>query len=579
MRLVGMFVLAVVLVTACAPASTPTPTLLPSTPTTPPTDVPATATLALVAASLAGPQAGSSMLWMDGAELAYVPAGEFVMGNDQGNTPQKTIYVDPYWMYTTPVTNKMYTQCVATGNCAPPAQEVGSPVYSNPLYGDFPAVGVTWDMAANYCTWAQAQLPTEAQWEKAARGDDGAVYPWGISDPACDLLNFEGCLGHSSSVLDFQDGRSPYGMYDMAGNVFQWVNDIYDEHAYDSMAARNPTGPASGSSHVLRGSSYETEEVLLPSAVRHFGAAAYHSSELGFRCAVPEPKALAPYCQLSSYVPTGAGPSSSTCELPELGAQRNYCEGRRGFVTITIPDAATYRITTPGYDCSDAVVNGERLVTCAGPDLSSGKLTVCNPACSGAPSETGSPVVCDPGYNMDPSTSACIYAPIEREAGVSGCPAGYNLVQRGDSKICAAGLNQNGTCGLGTYYDGQYGACVSPSVGADAPYGISDPGLAAELYQGCAAGYTYDPAYQCCQAMTGAAYPGCPVGFAFDPEKTSCIPHQISVNSPGCMTVTLNIPRCALIPEDTCSVITNEALCKINQLCEWQERQGFCRPK
>ena len=180
----------------------------------------------------------------------------------------------------------MYTQCVATGNCAPPAQEVGSPVYSNPLYGDFPVVGVTWDMAANYCGWAQAQLPTEAQWEKAARGADGAVYPWGLADPSCSVVNSEGCLGHSSSVLDFPDGRSPYGAYDMAGNVFQWVKDFYDEHAYDSMAARNPTGPASGSSHVLRGSSYETEKALLSSAVRHFGASAYHSSELGFRCAV-----------------------------------------------------------------------------------------------------------------------------------------------------------------------------------------------------------------------------------------------------------------------------------------------------
>jgi hypothetical protein len=434
-------------------------------------------------------------------------------------------------------------------------------------------------MAANYCGWAQAQLPSEAQWEKAARGEDGAVYPWGIAAPSCSVLNFKGCLGHSSSVLDFPDGRSAYGMYDMAGNVFQWVNDFYDEHAYDSMQARNPSGPASGNSHVLRGSSYETEKAILASAVRHFGASAYHSAELGFRCAVPQPKALAPYCQLSSYVPTGARPSDNTCELPQLGTQNAYCTGHKGFATITIPDGATYRITTTGYECSDAVVNGERLVTCAGPDLTSGKLTVCNPSCSGAPSETGAPVVCDPGYNLDPSTSACIYAPIERAPGVAGCPAGYNLIERGDSKVCAPGLNQNGQCAPGTYFDGQYGACVSPAAGADAPYGIRDSALASQLFQGCAAGYTYDSSYQCCQATAGGAYPGCPVGFTFDPEKNACVPHQISVSAPGCMTVTLNIARCAGSPEDVCSNITNESLCKINVLCEWQERQGFCRPK
>ena len=579
MRLLAVILLAVVFASACSPTPTAAPTVAPPTQLVPPTELAPTATPALAPAALAGPQAGSSMLWLDGGELLYVPAGEFVMGNDQGNTPQKTVYLDSFWIYASAVTNKMYGQCVATGNCAPPAQEVGSPVYSNPLYGDFPVVGVTWDMAANYCGWSQAQLPTEAQWEKAARGGEGAVYPWGLATPACSVLNFKGCLGHSNSVLDFPDGRSPYGAYDMAGNVFQWVGDFYDEHAYDSMAPRNPTGPASGNSHVLRGSSYETEKTLLASAVRHFGASAYHSSELGFRCAISEPKALAPYCQLSSYVPTGAGPSDGTCELPPIGTQHTYCEGRKGFATITIPDGATYKMATKGFECSDAIVNGERLVTCAGPDLSSGKLTVCNPACSGAPSETGAPIVCDPGYNLDPSSSACIYAPVDRAPGVGGCAPGYNLVARGDRKICSIGLNQNGQCPQGTYFDGQYGACVSPAGGADAPYGVNDPSLASLTFQGCAAGYTFDANYQCCQANSGGTYPGCPVGFAPDAEKNSCVPHQISVSSPGCITVSLNVPRCAVVPEDLCSTIVNEAICKINPLCEWQERQGFCRPK
>jgi hypothetical protein len=468
---------------------------------------------------------------------------------------------------------------VATGNCAPPAQQIGSPVYSNLQYGDFPAVGVTWDMAANYCGWTQAQLPTEAQWEKAARGASGAVFPWGIADPSCSVLNFKGCLGHASGVLDYPDGRSPYGAYDMAGNVFQWVNDFYSEHAYDSIDPRNPTGPAAGDSHVLRGSSYETELPLLPSGVRHFGGSGYTSAELGFRCSVPQPKPLAPFCQLSSYIPTGAGPSGSTCELPKMGVQRNYCAGRVGFATITIPEGAVFRITKPGFSCSDAIVNGERLITCSGPDETSGKLTVCNAACGGEPTETGAPVVCDPGYNLDPSTVSCIYAPIGLDADVAGCPVGYNLIQRGSRKICAIGLNQNGACPLGMYFDGQYGACVSPVAGADAPFGINDPTAASQVFQGCAAGYTFDPAYQCCQANAGGAYPGCPLGFAYESERNTCVPQRISVSSPGCVTVLMNIARCKLIPEDVCSVIINEAICKRNVLCYWEERQGYCRPK
>ena len=213
MRPLGLIILAVVLVTSCAPAPTTTPAAPLPTNTLAPTTVPATETPALAPAALAGPQAGTSMLWTDGGMLVYVPSGEFIMGSGVGSTPQKTVFLDGYWIYATPVTNKMYTQCVATGNCAPPAQEVGAAVYSNPLYGDFPVVGVTWDMAANYCGWAQAQLPTEAQWEKAARGDSGAVFPWGIDDPSCSRLNFKGCLGHTNSVLDFPDGRSPYGAY------------------------------------------------------------------------------------------------------------------------------------------------------------------------------------------------------------------------------------------------------------------------------------------------------------------------------------------------------------------------------
>ncbi len=248
---------AALLLAACAPASTPTATAVPPTLAPSPTMPPApTGVPTLVPAALAGPQAGTSMAWLDGSVLLYVPAGSFTVGTGVTSTPEKTVNLGGYWIYQTDVTNKMYAQCVATGNCAPPAQEVGAPAYSNPIYGDYPVVGVTWDMASNYCKWAQAQLPTEAQWEKAARGDSGAVYPWGIDAPGCSLANFHGCLGHINTVTDYAAGSSPYGVLGMAGDVFQWVNDFYDEHYYDNMPAQNPTGPGSGDLHVVRGSSF-----------------------------------------------------------------------------------------------------------------------------------------------------------------------------------------------------------------------------------------------------------------------------------------------------------------------------------
>jgi hypothetical protein len=518
------------------------------------------------------------MVWLDGSQLAYVPAGDFIMGSGIGNTPQKTVSLDPYWIYTTDVTNKMYAQCVASGNCAAPAQEVGTPVYTNPDYGDFPVVGVTWDMATNYCKWAQASLPTEAQWEKAARGQASAVHPWGEANPSCDLLNFSGCLGHISAVTDYPAGRSPYGLLDMAGNVFQWVNDFYDPNYYDTMPAQNPTGPTGGDSHVIRGSSFESDAASTLAAVRHYGAAAYHSRDLGFRCVVQQPKAVAPYCQSSSFVPSGSTASTGVCQSPQAEVGGNYCQGKASHATVLISQDATYQITTTGYSCSDAVVNGQRVLTCTGPDRSSGEVTVCNASCSGQPTQTGASVACDPGYALDSSTGACMYSPTSQQPGVGGCPPGYNLLDRGGQKVCALGLNPNGQCPPGTYFDGQAGACVSPSA-PNAPYGLDNASLASQLYQGCAAGYSYDAKTQCCQASSAGAYPGCPLGSKYDATQKTCVPEQVRVSGPGCVTVSLNLAKCSQ-PVDVCSKITQEQLCLRNSnTCQWSDQTGSCSMK
>jgi len=576
-RLTWLVFVGAMILASCAPATTPVPT---TAPTSGPTSAPVESTEppTLVPVALAGPQAGTTMVWIDGSRLAYVPGGDFVMGMGIGNTPQKTVTLDSYWIGVTDVTNKMYAQCAASGSCAAPAQEIGTPIYTNPDYGDYPVVGVTWDMAANYCQWAQGSLPTEAQWEKAARGQSSSVFPWGNDNPGCDLLNYGGCLKHTNGVNDYPGGRSPYGLFDMAGNVFQWINDFYAEQYYDSMPTSNPTGPASGDSHVIRGSSFETDSAQLQSAIRHFGAPAYHSRDLGFRCVVTQPKAIAPYCQSNSYVPTGSTASTSTCQVPQAEVSGNYCSGGNGFTTVKISQGATYEVGSEGYKCSEAVVDGQRVLTCTGPGNSSGEVSVCNASCSAAPSQTGAAPTCDPGYALDTSTGACVYSPASREPGVGGCPPGYNVVDRGAQKVCALGLSQNGQCPLGTYFDGQAGGCVSPAS-ADAPYGINDTAAASRLFQGCAAGYSYDPQYQCCQSSAGGAYPGCQLGFKYDDTQKTCVPQQVRISGPGCVTVALNLARCSE-PVDICSKITKEPVClRLSSACVWHDSTNTCSPK
>ena len=573
---------------SCAPASTPTPTLAPVTEPSP-TSGPPTAAVppTLVPVALAGPQAGSTMAWLDGSLLTYIPAGDFVMGLGSGNAPQKTISLDGYWIYKTDITNKMYTQCVATGNCAAPAQELGAPVYTNPDYGDYPVVGVTWDMASNYCQWTQGQLPTEAQWEKAARGASGSDYPWGNDKPACDLLNMQGCLGHTNGVNDYPSGASQYGVLDMEGNVFQWIQDFYGENYYDSMPSANPSGPTSGDSHVVRGSSFESDAAQTLAGIRHFGGNAYHNYDLGFRCVVPQPKMIAPSCQTSSYVPTGAA-TTATCQAPDTKVNGNYCAGGIGYTTVTIPAGASFQVkalsgsyqtNVNDYQCTEAVVNGKHILTCSGPNDSSGELTVCNTACSSTSSAANVSPVCDPGYSLDTSTGVCTYSPIASQPGVAGCPVGYNLIDRGGQKVCALGVNQNGQCPVGLFFDSQYGACVPPSGNADAPYGISNSSLAAQIYQGCAAGYTYDQNYQCCQANVGGAYSGCPLGFKYDSTQKTCVPSQVRSSGPGCVTVQLNIAKCSE-PVDVCSKIQYEAVCIRNSYaCKWDDKSKTCNLK
>lgn len=203
----------------------------------------------------------------DGMVIVLVPGGEFTMGSDDGteiDNPIHTVLLDAFWMDQTEVTNGKYAMCVSDGECSPPSDTKSptrSSYFGNAEFDDFPVVNVDWYMASAYCEWAGRRLPTEAEWEKSARGTDERLYPWGNIEPNDSLLNFNSPSRDTTIVGAYPDGRSPYGIFDLAGNVWEWVHDIYDSSYYRNSPRSNPSGPDSSGSgtdfeRVLRGGSW-----------------------------------------------------------------------------------------------------------------------------------------------------------------------------------------------------------------------------------------------------------------------------------------------------------------------------------
>jgi formylglycine-generating enzyme required for sulfatase activity len=564
---------------ACG-GSTPTPIVIVVTATPlPPTEAPVVEPSpipTLVPVALSGPQSGTKMKWIDGSTLIYVPSAEFIMGNGGFDAPVHNVALDAYWIYQTKVTNRMFAQCVAVGACTPPTQELGGPVYSNPEYANHPVVGVSWDQSQAYCTWSQGQLPTEAQWEKAARGTTGNAYPWGSDKPACDLLNLGHCTGATSEVNAFSTGVSPYGLYDMAGNIFEWVSDWYGEAYYKDAPTTNPIGPDSGQYRSVRGSSFETDFNQVESAIRHFLNPSNHRRDTGFRCVVAQPKLFAPYCQLSSFIPSGVLVSNG-CQLPTTNVAGQYCAAGNSFATVNLPADAIYDASKK-LKCDEAVVDGQRVLTCLGPKEkeTTNEITVCNPTCSNSPTVTGAVPTCDPGYTLDSTTGTCNYSPILGQVGLAGCPVGYVLADRGGQQSCVIGTDADGQCPMGLYLDSLSNTCVPPSGLAGAPVGIDNPALAGQSYSGCATGFTYSDKFQCCQAVSGGTYPGCSPGSTYNKDLGACSPGEIKLAGPGCVTLDLTTLKCSQ-PVDTCAPIQNETRCIHNPFCHWDDAEGACK--
>ncbi|MEB2332890.1 MAG: SUMF1/EgtB/PvdO family nonheme iron enzyme [Anaerolineaceae bacterium] len=248
---------------------------------------------------------------IDGMPQVFIPAGVLHMGGYDVRAapdefPSHNVSLDSYWMDQLETTNAMYALCVSAGTCAPP-QDLGTarkPNYFNdPAFKDYPVVYVTWGQAKAYCEWAQRRLPTEAEWERAARGDDMRTFPWGEDKADWRFANFNMLVTDTSRVGSYALGASPFGVLDMAGNVAEWTNDFYSAAYYAASSATNPTGPASSSSlnRAVRGGSLGDAEINIRvskrSSVRGSNLNAVPGSEsylgqfsprIGFRCVEDE---------------------------------------------------------------------------------------------------------------------------------------------------------------------------------------------------------------------------------------------------------------------------------------------------
>ncbi|MBI3162256.1 MAG: SUMF1/EgtB/PvdO family nonheme iron enzyme [Chloroflexi bacterium] len=245
----------------------------------------------------------------DGMTQLLIPAGTFKMGGldvllEGDELPAHDVTLDAFWMDQVEVTNGMYALCAQAGACRLPVKfnsDNQLEYYNNPQFRDYPVVQITWYDANSYCQWTGRRLPTEAEWERAARGDDLRPYPWGGEPPNELNSNSNNIAGDTTRVGSYAAGASPFGVLDMAGNVWEWVADYYSGRYYEESPSVNPLGPEnSGLNHlrVIRGGSFQDNQFDLRVSNRGYetgpdptvasSEAAYYgrsSVKIGFRCA------------------------------------------------------------------------------------------------------------------------------------------------------------------------------------------------------------------------------------------------------------------------------------------------------
>lgn len=269
------------------PTASATPTAKPTQTATPRPQPTATATLTpTLVVNNAPPTAGETRVnALDQATYVFIPGGDFLMGStlETDEQPEHTVTVTSFWISQTEITNAQYGRCVEAGECTPPHNSD----WETPERADFPVTHLDWGQASTYAHWAGGHLPTEAQWEKAARGTDGRTFPWGNEGADAQHLNFNSSQG-PVAVGSYPAGASPYGVLDMAGNVEEWVADWYAPDIYQQASNDNPTGPDTGIFRVVRGGSFNSSLGGVRAASRDRALPATYFDSVGFRIFIPE---------------------------------------------------------------------------------------------------------------------------------------------------------------------------------------------------------------------------------------------------------------------------------------------------
>lgn len=237
------------------------------------------------------------------SDMVSVPAATYAIGRDDGSEaegPLHEVFLDAFEIDVHEVTNSEFARFTRSEDCPGPLYErnpdpcvydgavqsnTREDYWDNEEYADYPVLNVRWDQAEAFCRWAGKRLPTEAEWEAAARGSDARLYPWGGDEPTCELANYQGCTPDSVAVESMADGVTSFGAFDMSGNVAEWVADFYNPDTYQWDSDTNPTGPDNGSQRVVRGGSWFCGAGKVTVTYRDHADPLLQYNTIGFRCA------------------------------------------------------------------------------------------------------------------------------------------------------------------------------------------------------------------------------------------------------------------------------------------------------
>ncbi len=503
--------------------------------------------------------------------IRYIPPGWFPLGSDEEDdkrargdeTPVRHVVQSGFWMGESEVSNKEYMDCVKSGCCTPPSLRETGPTnhYGDPAYDDHPVVGVSWFQAAQYCECMDGRLPTEAEWELAAGGEDGYTYPWGEDDPTCDRTNMNGCEPDDSTkpVGSYPLGISPVGLYDMAGNVREWTADSYDPDAYQTAALFEPSNEEEEEKKVARGGGFNDFEENLRTNVRLALDPKQDYDDVGFRC-VPITRSYAPICQ-PNYTRFCYDPDNPPDDEPCVPGQGVPGEEGLTFLGYGCPmnRVVNFQVNTNGggnsgftavvdgvaFDCQPSSA-GADVVNCIGPETPMGtevQIVVCSGGAAPTAEQDGEPVSqassilpvlfttsgrvslmaatsgnCPEGYVFNSDTGAC-----ERDPNQPECPEGWSLNRQ--TQQCEPNDPEE-DCPENTTFSANLQGCQPDEDECPEGYYLTaqqtcEPDQ--NRQDDCPPGYYYNWQIGCCEPIPPDNY-GCPDYYYYNARYQRCVP-------------------------------------------------------